>query len=240
MNVVIPLHEWSGTKNLELRYALRSFEQYMPHDAIVLIGFKPSWIKNVIHIPFKDDPKPQFRDANIFLKLKYFIDKHNAYTTDFIYANDDHFLLEQFIADEYPHKGDLKRNMLNRANDDPYRKTIFNTALITGERVFNFDVHRPMTIVPDYFNNAFIGPDSKHPIIDWSKPFGYLMKTLYMKATPFAAGREGDWKFTEMGSGEQVWAMRDKMPFFSLSDKAVDQSMIDTLQKLYPNKSKYE
>jgi hypothetical protein len=40
----------SGTATLELRYSLRSLRNF-PRGRVFIAGFKPSWVKNVTHIP---------------------------------------------------------------------------------------------------------------------------------------------------------------------------------------------
>ena len=39
--------------NIELRYSLRSLAN-VEHGNVYIVGYKPDWIKNVIHIPFTD------------------------------------------------------------------------------------------------------------------------------------------------------------------------------------------
>jgi hypothetical protein len=53
MKIVIPYKDFKGQ---ELRYTLRSIQKFVEDPEITIIGDKPWWIKNVHHIPFKDDP----------------------------------------------------------------------------------------------------------------------------------------------------------------------------------------
>lgn len=243
MDIVIPLHEWTGTDNAELRYAIRSFEKFMPADNIVLVGYQPKWIKNVIHLPYRDDPSPYFREANIFLKLKLYIDKLND-AEDFIYANDDHFLLRAFDpTPPYPQKGALLDAFFARTADDPYRKTIDNTIKLGSNKQLNFDVHAPMLMNPKIFYESF--DIKENPLVDksrvdWSKKYGYLLKTLYA-ANKFSNYPTMDAKLNEpLTLHNSLSNTLAQLPFFSCSDKAWNEVLENMLQRLFPDKSKYE
>src|SRR5579859_1994320 len=130
MDIVIPLIENTGNNHAELRFALRSFEMYLPHDRVYLIGYKPDWCNdNIDWLPFRDDQQPKFREANIYLKVRYFIDKLQLKDhDDFIFCNDDYFLLRAWDSNPpYPNKGTLYDTIKSRVSFDPYRKTISNT-----------------------------------------------------------------------------------------------------------------
>lgn len=237
MDIVIPLHEWSGTDNAELKYALRSFEKFMPHDSVVLIGFQPKWITNIIYLPFRDDPQPYYREANIYLKLNYYIGKLNP-DEDFIFTNDDHFLLAPFTGEPpYPHKGTLLQSFNSRSADDPYRKTIDNTIKLLGSnKKNNFDVHAPMLMNPKIFKMIF---ESKDYPVDWTKRYGYLLKSIY--AQKFEGERAIDYKINEpLTPNCNMLQLFNDVSFFSTSDKAFDATMIQMLDLLFPEKSKYE
>ena len=46
----------SEYNNLELRLSLRSIDKYAHNlGRVFIVGEKPDWIKNVIHIPVKDE-----------------------------------------------------------------------------------------------------------------------------------------------------------------------------------------
>lgn len=238
MDIVIPLHEWSGTQNAELRYALRSFEKYIPHDRVVLIGFQPKWVQGVVHLPFHDDSQPAYREANIYLKLQHYIKSAHC-TGDFIFTNDDHYILNEYDpAPPYPHKGTLLESFLKRSAGDPYRKTIDNTIKIGSNKYYNYDIHAPMLINPKIFTEVF-----NRKAINWGVKFGYLLKSLYGEGFE-PGGQVLDLKFMEPASGDPKALLDELMavevPFFTTSDKAFNDVMIAALDMLYPDKSRYE
>lgn len=241
MDIVIPLHEWSGTDNAELRYALRSFEKFMPHDRVVLVGFQPKWAKNVTHIPFRDDNQPAFKDANVFLKLRHYVEKVGV-GDDFIYANDDHFLLKNYDpGPPFPHKGTLLESFNKRRADDPYRKMIDNTIKVSSNKCFDYDVHAPMLIFPEHFEKAFSNPNIK-----WQVKFGYLLKSLYAKdlVSEDYSYRTLDLKIMEPSEKEPIEILDELraagLSFFTTSDKAFNNNIEAMLRLYLPDKSKYE
>jgi len=70
MDVVYPLSNMSKDRDdFELRYSLRSIWAYQSWvKNVYLIGHKPKWAKNVIHVPCPD-PYKYCKDANIINKL---------------------------------------------------------------------------------------------------------------------------------------------------------------------------
>lgn len=251
MDLVIPLLPASANNHTELRYALRSFEKFLPHDRLILIGGHPNWLvfDNVVNIPFRDDPQPPFREANIYLKIKYYVEKISK-GDPFIFANDDYFLLAPWKADEpYPNKGSLSDAVKSRGELDPYRKTIKNTARLIGYDAPNLDVHAPMTVYPEIFSRVFGHSNAgkqaatQHPI-QWGTPFGFLFKSLY--GQNFETLKSIDLKFNKPEEFNS-WIAREPdselstAPFFSTNDPAITERTIDEVfEVLYPNMSRYE
>ena len=45
----------SVNDNAELRFSLRSLKN-IEHGNVYIVGYKPLWVKNVIHLPYNDIP----------------------------------------------------------------------------------------------------------------------------------------------------------------------------------------
>lgn len=253
MDIVIPLSQWTGTNHAELRYALRSFVKFLPHDNVVIIGHKPKWIKEITYIPYRDDPQPDFRESNIFLKIRYFVER-NPEVENFVFANDDHFLLKSFQAHPYLIKGSLKECYDQRDPKDPYRKTIDNTIKLIGTGlVGNYDIHTPMVFSSKEFIKIFLKPEREATVnrpeepnrIKWTTRYGYLFKTLYGHFSLSTAPKRihADFKINQplrdVVPGE-IPAIFQDIPFFSTSDMAFDERMEGILKLMFPEKSKYE
>jgi hypothetical protein len=70
LDVVYPLATAAkGPDDFELRYSLRSLESQPWAGNVFVIGHKPAWIKNTVHIPFPDQWNPNFKDKNIIKKM---------------------------------------------------------------------------------------------------------------------------------------------------------------------------
>lgn len=68
IDVVYKLGNGSRFDDAELRYSLRSLSNFRDLGKIYVVGKKPAWIKNVIHIP-AGDPYKSNKDANIINKI---------------------------------------------------------------------------------------------------------------------------------------------------------------------------
>lgn len=95
MDIVIPVR--IGDANEQLRYALRSLEANLPHRRVVIAGNKPSWVQNVLHVPTRQG-RSKYRNSTANLEAAC---QHPQVSDDFIFANDDFFVmhpLEQVLA----------------------------------------------------------------------------------------------------------------------------------------------
>src|SRR5688572_3980881 len=167
IDVAIPLNNRSTQKNLELRYCLRSIEKHLKGVGnIFIIGHKPEWVTGCIHIPAEDDPRNRFRDRNIMCKM-VFACKDRRVSKDFLMVHDDHFLLTDYDASEFPyyHCGPLV------PGQGQYAHTKQNTVSLLGE-TNNYDTHCPILFNKEKFMRSVA-------LADWLKWYGYCMKTLY-------------------------------------------------------------
>lgn len=220
MQVVIPYRDFNGQ---ELKYALRGIERFIESPDITIIGDLPKWLHNVNHIPFKDNVQNQFRSRNIYEKIML-VDH------DFLFFNDDHFLLEPFSVDTFHYSGTLSSE-LNRPNlSGCYRKTIKNTINVFGD-IKNFDTHCPI-----FYKHEIL----KKIKLDWTKPQGYCIKSVYC----FLAGIEGtqypDLKIRTPLREDQIRELIEGRPYFSTGNFCFERPMMNVLNEIFPEKSVYE
>ncbi len=115
MNILIPLGKGSTWENNELRYCLRGIVKHLTvWNQIVIIGEKPSWLKpdyRLLHVSFPEKHSAINKERNIHLKIMFAIEK-GFVSTNFLFMNDDHFLLHDFQAPLFPfhHKGKFNLN----------------------------------------------------------------------------------------------------------------------------------
>lgn len=228
-DVIIPLNNRSTQHNIELRYCLRSIEKYLSGVGnIFIIGHCPEWVQSVIHIPADEDPRNRFRDRNIMNKMLLAC-KDERVSDDFLMVHDDHFLLADYEACAFPyyHCGDLVPGA------GQYGETKRNTINILG-RINNYDAHCPMLFNKELFMKSM-------PFIDWSKWYGYCLKTLYCGVNLIMGEYMEDMKIRMPIKAEEINQMIAGRLWFSIGDRCFTEGgMKEVLQTLYPNPSKYE
>lgn len=217
MKVVIPYKEFNGP---ELKYTLRGIEKYIENPEVVIIGDLPKWVKNVDHIPFKDKPELQWKEQNIFKKLL-------LTDFDFLFFNDDHFLLEPFSADTYHFTGMLSQTIYGHS----FKYTIQNTIDSFGD-------------IPSYFRHAPVFVErillDAIAVLDWDKPWGYCIKSIYCHLKGVHGIDFPDLKIRHCMTEAAIKKAITGRPYFSTGNNAVNASMIKVLEELYPEISKYE
>lgn len=241
MDIVIPLGSGSKHNNLELRYALRSIEQYVSFSAfegpgnIFIVGDRPEFIHHVIHIQAYDTPESKWKEQNIFLKVMAAIDDPRL-SDDFILFNDDHFLLEEFDIEKVFFKGRLDFSLRQRTLHESYANTIRNTLQMYPNSL-DYDVHCPMVMNKDLFR-AWVAH------AEWHVPFGFSIQSLYGNGLAQKMGAQvfhhEDCKIRTPMTPAEIRGTIVDWKFFSIGDEALNDNMKQVLQELYPNKSDYE
>lgn len=163
MLLAITLLNTSPNKYVELRYALRTMQQNLPATFLVLIGGRPKWCHPDLHIPFPDATDKSQKEANIRDKV---LDLCHTTTNPFIFANDDHFIIQPTDLPNY--------YATIFGGSGGYLRTIANTQQLLPD-CYNYDVHCPIIIEPARFIERCSGI--------WPS-WGYCMKTLYADGLP--------------------------------------------------------
>jgi hypothetical protein len=222
MRVVIPLSAISDNNFLELRFALRGIAMYVPNPQITLIGALPKWCRGVEHIPATDSPETHWRERNIYRKILL------APYEEFLYTNDDHFLLRPWDNQAF-HNGRIDKLLMSLTRGSIYRKTVLNTTMLYP-RAMNFDVHCPV-----YLTRAMLAKIAR---VNWDKPYGYCMKSLIASACGIVGVQCDDLKIRQpIVNLQETVAER---AWFSTHDHCLDRSMIEEFKLLYPKKSPWE
>ncbi len=219
MKVAIPYKHSYGA--LELKYCLRGIEKYINNPEIILIGDLPKCIQNVTHIFYKDRPELKWKERNIYEKLLLVKD-------DFLFFNDDHFLLQPFNF-EYHYSGTIEEKRIEYSKN-PFAKTLQNTLDVFGN-IKNYYRHQPILIM-----NHIL----KQINLDWNKEWGYCVKSIYC----YLAGIEGkeypDLKIRMPTTEKKILELIKGRQYFSTENGAMNRDMVRVLEGLYPVKSIYE
>ena len=235
-SIIIPLGTGSRNNDLELRYALRSVEKHLTgYGDVFIVGEKPDWLRNITHIPCPDyGDKTYDKERNIYTKIMAACTDDRV-TEDFLFMNDDHYLLQDYEAGQFPYYCHGWVSEFKTVTD--YKHTIKNTITRLqplGHDIPYFDIHCPIIYSKDKFTWVIPG-------IGWGKPFGYCIKTVYgnciegLKATEYP-----DLKINESYPASKIRQLLTGRPWFSIGDKAFNGGIRHVLQDLYPHKSKYE
>jgi hypothetical protein len=229
VDICIPLNDRSTQRNLELRYCLRSIDKHLSGVGnVFIIGYMPDWVTGCIHIPTDDDPRNRFRDRNIMSKMMIAC-KDERVSGDFLMVHDDHFLVTDYEAGAFPHYhcGDLVPGV------GQYAHTKENTlSLLSNSN--NYDTHCPILFNKEKFMRSVA-------LADWSKWYGYCMKTMYCVMNGIEGEYMEDIKIRMPLKADEIRQAIAGRSWFSIGDRCwTEGGMKDVLQSLYPIPSKYE
>ena len=164
MDVCIPYSGFSTWAENELRFALRSIEKYFLFETVYLIGKKPSWIKNVEHIPAPDSEK--CRGANVFSKLCL------CPSSEFVGWFDDHYLLKP-LTEITPHYIGPMDQIIDKKNG-LYKNILVNTRnklVELGKSTLCYDSHTPTIFTRSKLHEL--------KSFGWGRSITYAVKSLY-------------------------------------------------------------
>ena len=230
IDVIIPLNNRSTVKNLELKFALRGIQKYLKGlGKVFVIGECPDYLQNIIHIPHEDDPRSRFKERNVANKMIAAC-KDQRISENFLMWHDDHFLLQELQAGTFPlvHHGKI--------NPGPgqYGETKKNTMALFGGDINDHDSHCPILLNKKKFLNTI-------PKIDWSKWYGYCLKTVYCIQNGIKAEYYPDLKIRHANSADEIRGAIAGRKWFSIGDRCWKGGyMKEVLEELYPEKSKWE
>lgn len=225
---IIPLKKQSNYD--ELRYCLRALCLQYPDIRLVIVGpERPEWINRDCEIFrqvwYEDAISYEWKSKNIFDKtLAGF---RWSGQDKLLFLNDDHYILAP--VDYSHHKGLLKDHIAKRNPLGCYTHTLQNTLQTLGEvgigKIYDFDTHCPIWYEYHRFKNF------AHSV-DWTKPHGYGIKTLYCSWHNIIGEYYEDIKFHESVKADEV---KDRL-YFSTEDGC----RLNELEKLFPHKCKFE
>ena len=109
----------------ELRYSLRSL-QNLPHRQVFIVGHKPEWVRNVIHVP-TEQPRSKYSNARDNIRAAA---RDPRVSEDFVLMNDDFFILAPVADVPVWHHGDLKDFVRGYKNRGPYYQRLKGTVEI--------------------------------------------------------------------------------------------------------------
>ena len=137
--------------NEDLRYSLRSIAKYYPENKVWIVGYKPSWVKNVNYLPIEQSGDKWKNSINNILAACNCSDISN----DFILMNDDFFMIKPLVPIEM--MGNTTLGLLS--NSIMKYKTLKSSwhnafgqvqallkKLNVPEPYYDFEIHAPLKI----------------------------------------------------------------------------------------------
>ena len=238
ISVIYPLGTGSKWQNNELRYSLRSLSKISGIGDVFIVGEKPDWLRNIIHIPRKDIP---FRkEYSIYTKIMAAVNDDRV-SNCFLFMNDDHFCLQDMDVTEVDNyaSGTLE-DEYNRRHGH-YKAACKNTLEFLEiidllDRVIPIncpycDVHTPIL----YWKGFWNGIDK----LNCHKQ-EYVLKSLYAGFAGVQTVEITDLKINKPMPYREILAKLVGRKFFSIGDYGVCPDMKRVMSELYPKKSKYE
>jgi len=226
VDVLYILGKGSQYNNLELRLSLRSLEENCEDiSKVYIVGYKPDWIKNIIHIEEEDNLE---REKNAFKKILKAC--KSGISDNFLFMNDDFYMIRKFKAIEYPYfiNGDIRFVSNPSRWQEIFNKTIVYLQSKGIEQVKDFCVHCPVL----YNKKKFLSLKSLFEKSIDAK-CGYSPRLLYGNLFVKDYKRAVDcklWDITEIKDNEQG----------CVSTKDDCDEVLEQLKIIFSKKSKYE
>ncbi len=228
IDIVYVLGTGSKHQNAELKYSLRSIVKHLSNvGRVFVVGECAPFLRNVLHLPCQDTHK--IPDLNIRDKILAACNC-DVVSEDFLFFNDDHFMLKPFDAVRFPNffKGDL-RDAIEPRNMDSYRQRLTNThdqLKAKGMTTMNFDIHTPIIYNKKKFKDIIMK-------FDWKVHEGLVVKSLYGNALKL---EETFLRDTKVSSSAQI--RQDSICFSTFPN--IGQELQAYLKAQYSKKSQFE
>lgn len=242
LDVVYVLGTGSRWSDNELRFSLRSIERYLSGlRNVYVVGHKPDWLRNVVHIP-APDPYRQNKDANMIHKLLIACQQEEL-SPAFVAISDDQLLLAPI------HAGELRPCFETTLHDKPptwFERTAYrrrhsrNTVealedeLGRGRSLFCYNTHTPRLVHKLEFATYMRRQD--YPTMPLS------MYTLYFNLAlrthePIRNRRA---QIMQPMSGDEIRRRCEGRLYLGYRDKGLNDALKRFLADRFPEPSKYE
>lgn len=241
-SIVIPLGT-SPNNHIELRYALRSIEKHVNGSPdVFIVGERPEWIKkeSVFHIPFQMAPSMEYKQHNIFNKTMAAVNDERV-SDEFLFMNDDHFFCQDVEISEYPVY--FKKKLIESIDENSlsYKNTLMNTLSFlqnyfetNAEDFMNYDIHTPILYKKEKL-------EEMSRMINKMPKNGFCLKTVYSYLNIYNVDKHlTDLKIKGVNDYSLFLDMIKDRNVFSCSDSAWKTQFKIYMNRLYPNKSKFE
>lgn len=239
-DVVYILGTGSTWQNNDIKYSLRSLDKNMLNvGKVFIVGEKPDFTKNIIHIPCLDIYGEQNADGNIINKI--LIACFDARLSDnFLLMSDDHLILRKVSAGNTPfyYKTDLSTLPEEYFTHNTWRQRLGNTLKELHEKklpTMHYDCHLPVLINKLTFRRAMREFDYKSGI-------GLTVKTLYCNWANVNGMKVKNMKYTiyEPYTIPELERRLKNHDFANFKDSGLTPEVKNWIEKRFNKPSKYE
>ncbi|HRH68805.1 MAG TPA: hypothetical protein PLB89_04790 [Flavobacteriales bacterium] len=219
----------SKWENNELRYSLRSICRHVQHDQVIVVGERPSWLRNVTHIAVPDVyPTPVGCQLHKLLQAC----SDPAVPDRFTLMNDDFLFLEDHAI---PLATYIRGTIEQRISDGPRFEAFYYELMIKAlhqlrklgiAQPLDFDSHHPLPMI-------------KSRVLAMAELFGgsgsvYQWRTMYGNTNPVITTYQRDPKV-------YVWAGEPRVPFISTGpDLERSSEFVRWIAERFPEPCIYE
>ncbi len=229
IDVVYPVGPSSTWNDNELKYSIRSIEEFVDVNQIIVVGHKPLWMNDkVVHLNIPDLSKCK-KGSNIIYKTIEGAKK--VATDDFIRLSDDHIILN--IPDFSPyHRGPLSKECT--LNDSIFKRSCVETYKWLSKRgcpSMNYEGHYPIKMSAQSFIDAYA------PVPLWDT-IGFVINSTYLNQIG-EFPPEPDFHVCRLRGRKWVRDVH-KYTFLNFNDFSLTEKLKKFLQKRFPDKSSYE
>lgn len=149
MDLVYPIKPNRPDQPEELRYSLRTAWQHFSHDRVFIVGHMPEFLdrSKVHHIPSPQLLQSSLKFANQRANLEAVMASDVG--EEFVWMNDDFFLLDDIESFPYYHRGPLQ-DYVDRIGFGDYAQGLRQCLKILGEWGYDdpnaYNVHAPLPV----------------------------------------------------------------------------------------------
>ncbi len=229
MDIVYVLGKDYANSFNEFRYSLRSAEKNLQFDNLYIIGVKPTFISDkAIHIPITDNAGHKYK--NVARKIK-FITQKGLISEDFIYMNDDFFVLKK--VRNYPYF--YNKKISDWVENYPFDRGKYYHNIVELHRHFPdgkfFEVHCPIV-----YNKAML----KRVIDKYNLEITIMLRSYYCNEYLDELSPVRKTKDYKVYENWEWLAMKDA-PFVSTTNaSAASTEFKSFMASRFPQKSSFE
>lgn len=166
-----------GDDNEELRYSLRSVAANLPHRKVIIVGYKPDWVTEVVYLPTNQQAEAT-NYARAMLNWKAAINSEDV-SENFILFNDDFYVMKPLKELPTLHRGSLDEVIKFYENrGGPYVHNMKRTRKILNDMgvtdLKSYALHVPMAMKKRNYKFLLAGLEANEIPVE-----GIQMRTLY-------------------------------------------------------------